>query len=189
MSEFELWTIGLGLINILLVAVGFIVAIIQLHGTKKELRTIHIIDEQQHDWNRRIAAQEALQNYDHTWYSGPLQEHFDYFNRSEPIPVGDIKSKFKAESGLQADLIKLLNFYESLCRGINQNIFDEEVIKVARRRAMTKAHDSFKAYIEYRRKNANPKAWWELTSIVNKWERDASRITPRSAANVTLLED
>ncbi|WP_161489411.1 DUF4760 domain-containing protein [Sulfitobacter sp. EhC04] len=183
MTKFELWTIGIGVANVILLLVGFIFAVLQLRGAKWELRTIKEIDEQQHDWSRRIAAQEALQKYDHTWYSGPLQEEFDYFNRNEPVPVQEVKSKFVKGSTVQADLIKLLNFYESLSRGIHQNIFDEEVIRIARQRAMTKAHNSFFAYIEDRRRQANPKAWSELTSIVRKWERDDNRVKPRAPAN------
>jgi uncharacterized protein YfaT (DUF1175 family) len=198
MTKFEFWMVSISVISLFVAVIGIYLVFIQvkkagglLATMKQQISEIARIDTQQHDWNRRLAAQDALRHYDYTWFSSPLQSEFDYFNQDDAIPVKQVLKKFKENEEVQSYLIRLLNYYEALARGINQGIFDEQVIKCARRNAMIKAHRSFRNYIDHRRKNANEMAWVELSDLVTKWEREhnrAERRPPPNANSDTITE-
>ena len=189
MTDFEKYSLILGLLNLFLLLVGFIFAYFQLRGAKIEIRTLNAHHADNHDWNRRYAAQEALRNYNYSLLSSPLQTSFDYLNSLDSIPVSQIEEKFAENTELQSDLHQLLNYYEALARGINQGIFDENVIKSARRNAMVRCERSFRNYIEKRRQNVSPRAWIELSHITMKWAREDSDVELRPLTGDTELRE
>lgn len=153
----------------LIMVAGFYLAFTQL----REIRKTH---QENHDWNRRIAAQEALRSYPYSILSADLQEEFDYLNKSDSISIEKIKEAFDRAPNLQKDLHQLLNFYESLARGIHQQIFDEDVVKAARMGAMIRTERAFRNYINRRREISSPNAWSDYTRIVSHWR---SEIEPK----------
>ena len=179
MTDFEKYSLVLALTNIVLLIVGFIFAYLQLRGARAEIRTLNVHHADNHDWNRRHAAQEALRNYNYSLLSSPLQTSFDYLNSLDSIPVSQIEDKFSENTDLQSDLHQLLNYYEALARGINQGIFDEDVVKSARRNAMVRCERSFRNYIEKRRQNVSPRAWVELSHITTRWAAENSDVEIR----------
>ncbi|MDB2437552.1 DUF4760 domain-containing protein [Hellea sp.] len=127
---------------------------------------------EQHDWNRRIAAQKALYEYKAKGAWKHLDAVFDYHDDTNPIQAKEIKEAFLKEDNLKSELFDLLNFYESLARGINYGIYDESVIKAARKNAMIKVTHFFKAYIRHYRQEKNPHAWIQFTDTVERWKNE-----------------
>ena len=136
---------------------------------KEQIQAAYKVNAADHDWNRRMASQAALKEYNQSILSSALQSEFDYLNCTESIPLEKILDGFNKHPALQNELHQLLNFYEGLARGVFQNIYDEEVIKAGRRSAMMKAFRAFNSYIEMRRKTSSPTAWTDLGSLVAQW--------------------
>lgn len=179
MTDFEKYSLILGSFNIFLLIVGFVLAFLQLRGARNDIQTLNHHHSENHDWNRRKAAQEALSKYDHTFLSSPVHENFDYLNVMDPIPIAEIEEKFAKNNSLQSDIHNILNYYEALARGINQQIFDESVVKSAIRNSVIRCERSFLNFIEKRRRNVNPRAWIELSHIATKWANETSIVEVR----------
>ena len=95
MTEYEIISIAISSITAIIAFVGVLYMSFQLKAN--------------HDWNRRIAAQEALKEYNQSALSSNLQSEFDYLNRSEPIPLRDVLEKFGQRPELQLELHQMLN--------------------------------------------------------------------------------
>lgn len=169
MTNFEIYSLLLSGLNIAMIAVGFWFAYHQLLGAKKEINILNKHHADNHDWNRRKAAQDAIRAFDFTLLSKKFQTAFDVINRTEAIPMGAIDKAYEANPEIQMELHHLLNFYEGLSRGINQGLFDEEIIKTARRSDMIRCVVLFQNYLTHRRIE-HPNAWSELSFIAHKWQ-------------------
>jgi len=180
MTDYETYSLMVSGITALVTLGGLIYAGIQLKKTKEQLQAAYKINEADHDWNRRMASQSALKEYNQSVLSSKLQSEFDYLNCTESIPLKNIQEGFSKHPDLQKELHQLLNFYEGLARGIFQNIYDGEVIKTGRRSAMMKALRAFNSYIESRRKTSSPTAWTDLESLVAQWVLDEKGKNQRS---------
>ena len=180
MTNYEMYSLIISVVIALVTLGGLIYAGFQLKKTKEHLQAAYKINEADHDWNRRMASQAALKEYNQSILSSGLQSEFDYLNCTESIPLSKIKDGFDKHPDLQTELHQLLNFYEGLARGVFQNIYDDEVIKAGRRSAMMKALRAFNSYIESRRKTSSPTAWTDLESLVAQWVLDEKGKTQRS---------
>lgn len=101
-------------------------------------------------------------------------------NRKEAIPLEEIALKFKQDSSLQTAVHMYLNAYNSLCRGIEMSVFDEEVIKKSRGSALRKIYRAFEAYIEQRRKDRDfPTLWSSMQRFSHKWSLEDNKISYR----------
>ncbi len=134
-----------------------------------------------HDWNRRLAAQQAVREYKEIQpMLETVSEHFDYQNRTEGISHDDFETKFEKNIELQSRLHQVINYFEGLARGVRQGIYDEEVIRVAFRGHMIRVYESFKYYIEGRRRKLhNQKIWIELEEVSDAWHKDERAVDPR----------
>jgi len=182
MTDFETYSVVLSTVTALITLGGLIYAGIQLTKAKEQLQAAYNIHAANHDWNRRVAAQAALGEYNQSVLSSALQSEFDYLNCREAIPLSKIEAGFANQPNLQKELHQLLNYYESLARGVFQNIYDEQVIKTGRRSAMIRALRAFNSYIDSRRKNSSPNAWTELESLVARWVAEEVGKDQRSPA-------
>jgi len=180
MTEYETYSLLISGVTALITLGGLIYAGIQLKKTKEQLQAAYKINAADHDWNRRMASQTALKEYNQSILSSGLQSEFDYLNCTESIPLAKIQEGFKKHLDLQKELHQLLNFYEGLARGVFQNIYDDEVIKAGRCSPMMKALRAFSSYIESRRKTSSPTAWTDLESLVAQWVLDEKGKTQRS---------
>jgi len=143
----------------------------------KQLKLLKKTHADNHDWNRRKAAQDAAmlrQKRFTTENIRLINEELDYLNSSDPIPLKTFKAKVKSEPNLKGACHNFLNYYEALARGVNQRIYDEEVTKEALKTVMTKAFNRFFPYIQHRRSTLNPEAWSNLENLVNKWSHEKS---------------
>ena len=120
MTDYEMYSLLLSGIVTLITLGGLVYAGIQLRKTKEQLQAAYKINEADHDWNKRMASQSALKQYNHSTVLSSLQSEFDYLNCIEAIPLSRIKEGLKKRPDLQRELHQLLNFYESLARGVLQ---------------------------------------------------------------------
>ena len=163
---------ALALANFLAVVGGLTFAGFQVRQGRKALEQSAEAHKADHAWHRQIAAQEALAQYSTSVYLSRLAKEFNYLEigRSACVDLDLVEERFKAEPDLRQDLHALLNFYESLARGVIQGLYDEDVIKAARKGAMERAYTGFKCYIDARRKTGSPKAWLDLQVLIERWE-------------------
>lgn len=179
MTNYEVYSLLIAGFTALIALGGFVYAGIQLRAAYK-------INKADNDWNRRIAAQDALKEYNQSLLSSELHSEFNYSNCTESIPLKKIEEGFNKNQNLEAELYQLLNFYEGLARGIFHGVYDEEIIKAARYNAMRKVFRAFNSYIERRRKISSPAAWKDLESLVDQWKADEKNETKRSATHAKL---
>jgi len=181
-TEYEKRALALSALTALIALGGLVYAGFQLNLSYR-------VHQAEHDWNRRLAAQNALKDYARSAAMSRLQAAFDYLNRKEAIPLAEVEEKFKADPELQNELHNMLNAYEGLARGVAHNIYDEDVVKAGRRRLMMKAFRTFHAYIEDRRARMSaPSAWSELEGITNRWAHEATKTEQRPPTDVRRLD-
>ena len=183
MTNYEIYSLLMDGFTALIALGGFVYAGIQLKKTTEQLRAAYEINEADHDWNRRIAAQDALKEYNQSILSSELQSEFNYSNCTESIPLKKIEEGFNKHPNLQAELHQLLNFYEGLARGVFHGVYDEKIIKAARYNSMRKVFRAFNSYIESRRRASSPTAWKDSESLVDQWKADEKNKTKRSATH------
>ena len=169
MSQYEIISLAISVVLLIITIFGLFYAGFQLKCAKKALEMSVKVHSADHDWHRRLAAQNALKEYNQSTITSLLQKEFNYLNRNEAIPLAEVETKMSSNPELQDYLHKLLNFYEGLARGGFQQIYDEEVIKAGRRGAMINALRAFNSYIEDHRVKFSPKVWCDLESLVAKW--------------------
>ena len=146
----------------------------------KRVRLLSEIHRENHDWNRRCEAQKAVVAFRHlqpTYMK--LHEMFDIKNIQEPIRLETILDQVKADKALDVEIRELLNAFEGLARGIRQAVYDEGVVKAARRGSMIGHLDAFSLYIRHVRK-INPKLYCDWESLVNRWKNEECQAEARS---------
>ena len=65
-------------------------------------------------------------------------------------------------------IIKLLNLYESLSRGVNLKAYDEKVIKISRKTSLITTYTLFKNLSDDRRKEGK-NSWSQFEKLAKKW--------------------
>lgn len=158
---------------------AFLLAISVLY-TARQVHLLRKQHKENHDWNRRLTAQQAIREYQNIQEMvESLSEHFDYHNRTEGIPLTDFEIKFNEMPSLQSRLHALLNYFEGLARGVRQGIYDQEVVENAFQRHMIRVFESFKYYIEFRRRKVhNPTVYIELEIITSEWQKELRNAPP-----------
>lgn len=161
----------LDIVESLLIFLGLLVAAYQIHQAAKSIDQASEHHREANVWNRKVAAQSALDRLGGAPVLSKLQSRFGYLDKRRVIPVDDIEAACSEDLELKAELFDLLNSYEKLARGVNLDIYDNTVIKTGRRGAMSKAFLSFSALISHRRITHNsPNAWKELEDLIRNWE-------------------
>ena len=155
----------LGIFNAFLLAIGFIFTIWQI-------RILIKTHADNHEWNRRIATQEAISNFNQGTFIhdlNELNEMLSLFERKHPIPLAEIKEKFKDNPKVQTQCHTLLNFYEGLARGVKFGVYDEEIVENSRRGIMERTSNVLEEYIKYRRNEFSPHVWGEYLDLLKRW--------------------
>lgn len=162
MTTFELITVIVATASALFVAIGLFYA-------ARQLRLLIRTHADNHEWNRRIAAQEAVAQVNTTAKTEDLNARFNYIAHSDPVPLAEVNEAFEEDPGLRVKLNVLLNSYEGLARGVFLGIYSEAVIKSARRSPMLRTFNAFREYINHRRISGSPLVWVEYEKIIDKW--------------------
>jgi hypothetical protein len=139
----------------------------------RQLQLTRVIHKQDHDWNRRHAAQQAIYNYT-TFVTGTqlLNKELGFATAIEALPIEKIREAFEKNSELRITCHQLLNFNEALAVGIIHGIYDEEVIKSAWRGNMLRSFDSFRNYITDIRQKGREHVFAEQEMIGNRWRNE-----------------
>ena len=67
-------------------------------------------------------------------------------------------------------LVVMLNFLESVCLGVKQDMMDEEYVKGFFGTVFAMQYNRYISFIEYRRRDKqNPKIWKSFTTLSEKW--------------------
>jgi len=172
MTDYEIWNLIIRSLTMIIVGAG-------LFYTGYQIKLSRLFHRDNHDWNRRIESQKALVHYNTTVMSTKLNEMFDFMNINKSIPLDKIMSEIEKSKETQNLIHRYLNIYEGYARGIIQGIYDEELIKNARRGVMVKTYLRFKEYIEFRKQQWGPTAWKELESMANKWNHESTNYKER----------
>lgn len=180
MTTYELISLSISFLSFITVMFGLAYGALQLKKAAHQLSLTKIIHQQNHDWNRREAAQSALREYRYAVESSAIQSAFDYLNTNGPLSLDEIEKQFNQHESLKGDLHQLLNYYEGLARGINQGLYDEGVVKLAIKSSMVMANKGFQHYIEKRRSERTSAAWRQLSSIALKWDNEDNFIAARA---------
>ena len=94
MTNYEIYSLLIDGFTALIALGGFVYANIQLKKTTEKLRAAYEINKSDHDWNRRIAAQDALKEYNQSILSSELQSEFNYLNCIELNRPGFVGGSF-----------------------------------------------------------------------------------------------
>lgn len=174
MNTAEIFSVFFSVIEAVLVFVGLLIAAYNIHQAKLSFDENVKQSAAANSWNKKISAQNALEKIDNSVVLSRLQEKFDYVNRKGKIPLAQVQSAFEKDPSLQVDLYSLLNTYEKIARGVNLGIFDNDVVRLGRRRSMAKAFLAFEEVISDRRENYGAAtAWAELEKLLTDWENAA----------------
>lgn len=169
MSTFEELTLVIQAAQVLALLGGFWFAGRQLRQAQHELHALKETHRQNHDFQRRQAAQQAVNDFNYSNLSADLISVFKYTDKNEVLDLTSIDSELARNAEARTKLIMLFRHYEGLARGINCGIYDESVVKSAHRTTLTRFARIFRAYIEDRRLKLNPRLWIEFTELADRW--------------------
>jgi Domain of unknown function (DUF4760) len=174
MSYFEKVSIFISVFNLLAIFIGFGFAAMQIRSAERNLRAMADTHRDSHDFQRRMAAQNAINQYEFSTLSAELTKIFGYVDHDNPIEISKIDKLFSANPSNRTKLIMLFRHYEGLARGVTQGIYDEGVVKAALRGTMMRFSRAFSVYITQRRTELNsPLQWKEFTDLCEKWQQQA----------------
>lgn len=173
MTEYELATIIIGIISTLLILAGLLYTAIQIKKQSEQIELLRKQHTDNHDWNRRIQAQLICNEYKtHVNEIKILNENLNFQSSNDPIPLDFLKQKFNEINGLRDQCHNLLNYFEGLCIGILQGIYDEEVIKKNWEETIIHCSERFRQYILHRREIFEVDVWRDLETIANQWKNE-----------------
>lgn len=166
MTTFEYYSLIIQVCSILIIGFGLFFTGIQLMLQRRA-------HNENHKWNRMIAAQEALKSNNLTQISVSISNKFNTLNRKYAIPIEEVNQVISKDKSYQNSIHKLLNIYEAYARGISLGIYDEQTIKLARKGSMTRTYELFRPYIEERRKGVGiGGAYTLLEKLINRWNNE-----------------
>ena len=161
----------LGFAETIIILAGLLAAAYQIRQTARAVDQASDRHKEENDWNRKIAAQTALERTGASPVLSKLQKRFRYIDKRMIIPFDEIESACAEDDELKTELFGMLNSYEKIARGVNFGIYDDSVIRAARRGSISKAYLAFLEMIEHRRTEYGARqAWKELESLVLSWE-------------------
>lgn len=176
----------------IVIAIGVFLAFMQLKHNKEELKS-------NHDWNRRqLALTEIIKHRkDVTESIKKLNSSINYRERKNAYSLNEIHKHLcgnecfdgnmlsATENGgeIKHNIFIILNYYEYLCIGIENGVFDETIIKDSIKGALLKANKLFGEYISHlrtERHTGNKNLFIKQELIAKKWiEQDSEKLRDR----------
>lgn len=161
--------------TLLAVILGLSLTIYQLHLFRMSYADLH-------DWNRRKAAQEAIDDMVPriTNDTPLLNRKFEILTKNDPIKLELIEKECSKDDDLRLAIHKRLNYFESLAAGVQQGVFDEEVIKNSYRHLFANTFSQFSEYINHTRSNGFREMWSDLEDMTERWKKEDEAKSPRA---------
>ncbi len=167
------FTTILSLITLIVLTVG-------LYYSGRQLHLIQKAFTHDHDWRRRVSAQEALLSFsDGVEHWKELEDAFNYMDAQKAIGIEKIEEEIQKKPSLKVTLGSLLNFYEMLAVGVSQGVYDEKLISLARGRAMIHVYYIFEQYIK-KTQGHYPSVWTNMETLVNRWKHEKTEKSHRN---------
>lgn len=137
----------LEIISLLILIISVLIAARQLYLLRK-------VQKENYDWNKRIEAQKACVEFDYQLINDrkALAKDLDYGKDVDRIPAQKFESIFEKNFELRISCHNILNFFDGLCVGIHNHIYDEQIIKDNFETLILRTYDQFKPYIDERNK-------------------------------------
>lgn len=145
-----------------------------------QIKLLKLTHKENLEWNRRIETQKALTEYNLHQVAPDLNMAFNFINVERPHRIDDLRDGFSKDPKLQSQCHSLLNANEGFARGIRQGVFDDEIVRSARKTAMIRTYTAFKEYIDHRRLENNYSAYREFEDLVNRWRNEESKPEEKS---------
>ncbi|NVK66089.1 MAG: DUF4760 domain-containing protein [Flavobacteriales bacterium] len=187
MNNFEIISIVIASLALFLTIGGLYYAGNQIRLTREQLtNAIKLIEltkeihQGNHDWNRRIAAQDAIVAFRNQNKTKELRDALGGIDINDAIPLKTIIKKFGTNSELKGYIHSVLNTFEGYSRGILQGIYDEEVIKKGLKGTMIRYFNCFRPYIIHIRETRNPLLYNEFEGMINRWKTEETKVDSRS---------
>lgn len=174
-------------LTLLTVVVGLVFTIYQLHLLRRSYvdahDQLHLLRQSYvdaHEWNRRKAAQEAIETVRDLADDTPLlDEKFQIMSRNHPHSLEQVTAECDASGEVRTALHKRLNHFEMMAIGVKQGVLDEQVVKEAYKVMLRRSVNLFCHYIEHRRNTGNPEAWLTFETLSKKWVEEERSSQPR----------
>src|SRR5215472_8269951 len=162
----ELSKIALQGLTLVVAGIGLVFAICQL-------RLLTTTYNDFHEWNRRKAAQDAIEKYT------DIQEYYPLLNAKsrimeffDPVSLDLIRKECEVDSSLRPTLHRVLNYFEALAVGCGQGVYDEQVVGNAFKAVFIRTLKQFEAYIGHRRSAGAIGAWSQFEQLAKKWRSE-----------------
>jgi hypothetical protein len=124
-----------------------------------------------HEWNRRKAAQDAIDFFVNLAEGNKLiNEVFNFLESNDPISLVRVQDECTKHAELRSAIHRLLNFLEGLAIGTRHAVLDESLIRDAFIGVMDIVLLQFSEYIQHRRRHSRSDAWEELETTVKHWQ-------------------
>lgn len=176
MTNYELYSLVIAILTLIVAICGIVMALRQLKITREmtllQLKENYDIKVKEYEWNKSAYAQQKLAEFNQLDISVLKDnEKLNYLKNNDVLSLEVIQEEMSKNLQVKNDIHTVLNFYESLARGVKLGIYDEEIIQAAREGAMRRMVKSYRKYIDFRRDiEQHPNAWLYLTDLVDKWE-------------------
>jgi hypothetical protein len=170
----------LDIIRILLQIATPAILAIGLWLTLRQLRLLRQSYVDQHDWNRRKAAQDAIQTTQKSIGEDTplLNEKFQVMTSYDTIPLDQIRDECDADPKVRMAIHRRLNTFEELAVGVHQGVFDEDVLNAAYKEVFRRTRNRFREYIDHRRSIGTDAAWKEFDNLTQEWVQQPHQRRP-----------
>ena len=170
---------GAQVFQLAVVAVGLVLTINQIRIFSAQYRDLH-------EWNRRKAAQDAVQAFLNLAESNKLiNQAFDYMQKNDPYAIERVNEECERTPELRVALTSLLNYFEMIAWGVRHSVYDEDLIRDSMASAMTLTCHRFGPYIAHKANHGQPDAWSEARACVAKWKREVEARATQLVRNPT----
>ncbi len=152
---------------------GFIIAIRQIVLLSKQIRIMTNQIQEQMNWQRKNVSFEYLKKYakDLKETNVNLQRKLDLLKQDgKQIAVEDMLEQLK-DHQTRVELYEIVSYFEHMAIGIQENYFDENVIKRAKRNAVISTYKALKPYLLLRSDETNGKIGEYFEHLALKWEK------------------
>lgn len=168
------------IVKLSLQGLTLIAVVAGLFLTIRQLRILGQTYVDFHDWNRRKAAQEAIETVRTLAEDTPLlDEKFQIMTTNDTIPREQVTNACDESGAVRSALHKRLNHFEQIAIGVEQKVLDEQVIKSAYKTMFQRTIVQFKEYIVHRRNRGNRSAYLVMETLSNRWTAEEQRSQPR----------
>lgn len=167
-------------VRTLLQALQLIVVAIGLAYTSYQVKLLRRNYMDTHEWNRRKAAHDGLNDFIALAAGNKLiNEAFSFMESNDPIPLAQVQMKCGEVGELRAAIHRLLNTYEAIATSVYHGVYDEAIIKEAMEYVMPLTIFQFSEYIEHRRNHGSREMWRVAERLCRKWKEEQEHAVPK----------